>query len=291
MHITVVSGDSWWESKRVIAELQEMGYEAERVDHSFITLDLNAKPPVLVNGQKWQTDYIYHTADFNDGVSLEAIELLSRMLSVKYNNHRRSVEIADSKFLTYEVPKRQNIPTPKTYSIKTKTEAETVASKLGWPVVLKRFYGDSGIGVALIRTKRDLNNVDASWWLDSGLLVQECISESAGRDIRVIVVQGKVVAAVERRGGKGQFKANIAHGGSAHTVELSAEEKDLAVRATKAVGLDICGVDLMRSRRGPLVIELNAAPGFIFVTRSTEINVARVIAEFIVESASSPKQL
>ena len=120
-------------------------------------------------------------------------------------------------------------------------------------------------------------------------MVQEFIKEAGGTDIRALVVGGKVIAAMKRTGAEGEFRSNLHRGGSAQTIKISPEERSTAVRAAKAMGLNVCGVDMLRANHGPVVMEVNSSPGLEGVEKATGIDVASKIIEFIEKTAQPGK--
>jgi ribosomal protein S6--L-glutamate ligase len=121
------------------------------------------------------------------------------------------------------------------------------------------------------------------------ILVQEFIKEAGGTDIRALVIGGRVVAAMKRTGAKGEFRSNIHRGGSAETIKITAEERSTAVRASKALGLNVCGVDMLRSNHGPVVMEVNSSPGLEGLENATGVDVASKIIEFLEDNAKKGK--
>jgi len=145
----------------------------------------------------------------------------------------------------------------------------------GAPLIVKLLQGAQGKGVVLAETQKAAESViNALQSLDANLLVQEFIKEAGGTDLRCFVVGGKVVAAMERKAAEGEFRANLHQGGSARTVQLEPEEKQLAVKACKALGLDVAGVDILRSHRGPLLLEVNSSPGLEGIEAATGLDLA-----------------
>lgn len=152
----------------------------------------------------------------------------------------------------------------------------------GPPLIVKVLQGTHGQGVVLAETKKAARSVIAGFQqIDASILVQEFIREAAGRDIRALVVGSRVVAAMERIAQPGEFRSNLHRGGTAVPADLSRKERNIAVRAAKAMGLNVAGVDLLRSDRGPLVIELNSSPGLEGIEKTTGVDVAGEIVGFI----------
>ena len=156
----------------------------------------------------------------------------------------------------------------------------------GAPVVIKLLEGTQGIGVVLTDTDRSAKSVvEAFRGAGVNILLQEFIKEAGGTDIRAIVVGGKVVAAMKRTGAEGEFRSNLHRGGSAQVIKLSPEERSTAIRSAKAMGLNVCGVDMLRSNHGPVVMEVNSSPGLEGVEKATGLDIATKIIEYIEKNA------
>lgn len=152
----------------------------------------------------------------------------------------------------------------------------------GPPVIIKLLEGTQGIGVVLAETTKAAESVIESFIsLKANIMVQEFITESNGEDVRCFVIGDKVVAAMQRTAKNGEFRSNIHRGGTATNVILSNEEKKTAIKATKILGLNVAGVDIIRSKRGPLVLEVNSSPGLKGIEAASSQNVAKKIIEFI----------
>ena len=160
----------------------------------------------------------------------------------------------------------------------------------GAPAVIKLLEGTQGIGVVLAETKKAAESViEAFMGLKANILIQEFIKEAGGSDLRCLVVGGKVVAAMKRQGKEGEFRSNLHRGGSAAVVRLTPEERSTAVRAASIMGLNVCGVDILRSNHGPVVMEVNSSPGLEGIETSTQKDVAGMIIEFIEKNAKPHK--
>ena len=156
----------------------------------------------------------------------------------------------------------------------------------GAPVVIKLLEGTQGIGVVLADTKRSAKSVvEAFRGAGVNILVQEFIKEAGGTDIRAIFIGGKVVAAMKRTGAAGDFRSNLHPGGTAEVIKLSPEERLTAIRSAKAMGLNVCGVDMLRANHGPVVMEVNSSPGLEGVEAATGLDIASKIIEYIEKNA------
>ena len=160
----------------------------------------------------------------------------------------------------------------------------------GEPVVIKLLEGTQGVGVVLSETRRSAKSViEAFRGAKVDILVQEFIKEAGGADIRTIVVGGKVIAAMKRQGGEGEFRSNLHRGGSATKIKITPEERSTAIRAAKVMGLNVAGVDLLRANHGPVVMEVNSSPGLEGIEDSSGVDVAGQIIEFIEKNHATSK--
>jgi len=160
----------------------------------------------------------------------------------------------------------------------------------GAPLVIKLLSGTQGIGVVLAETRKAAESVIESFLgLKASVLVQEFIKEAGGADIRCFVVGERVVAAMMRQGKEGEFRSNIHRGGTASLVTLTRDERTTAVRAANTMGLNVCGVDILRSSRGPLVMEVNSSPGLEGIETATGKNIAGTIIQFMEKNAKQGK--
>ena len=157
-------------------------------------------------------------------------------------------------------------------------------------LVIKLLEGTQGIGVVLADTNRSAKSViEAFRGAKVNILVQEFIKEAGGTDIRALVVGGKVIAAMQRTGAADDFRSNLHRGGSAKTIKISPEERATAVRSAKAMGLEVCGVDMLRANHGPVVMEVNSSPGLEGVEAATGIDIAGKIIEHLEKVAKPGK--
>lgn len=173
-----------------------------------------------------------------------------------------------------------------TFAHDPKQTEEVLALAGGAPLVIKLLEGTQGLGVVLADTDRSAKSViEAFRATKTNILVQEFIKESGGTDIRAIVIGGKVIAAMKRSGAEGEFRSNLHRGGSAQVIKLSPEERSTAVRAAKSMGLNACGVDMLRANHGAVVMEVNSSPGLEGVENATGLDVAGKMIEFLEKHA------
>lgn len=209
----------------------------------------------------------------------------------------RSIAItrARDKLRSMQLLAKAGVAIPKTVVSRNTTDIDDLLEQLGGtPVIIKLARGTHGNGVVLAETRKAAKSVLQAFYLTNAdgtnILLQEYIEESAGTDIRAFVVGGRVVASMKRQSLDDDFRSNLHKGGLGTPIKLSDEERRMAIKAAKAMGLSIAGVDLMRSKRGPLVLEVNASPGF-GIEKITKRNVAEKIIEYVERNAKrGPKK-
>ncbi|MGB5791776.1 30S ribosomal protein S6--L-glutamate ligase [Poseidonibacter sp.] len=201
-----------------------------------------------------------------------------------------AVSRSRDKLRSLQILSKHEVDMPKTVFASNKSSAkDVIALSGGAPLVLKILEGTQGVGVVLVDSEKAAKSVlDAFYGMDVNLLVQEFIEEAGGADIRVLIVGGEVVGAMKRQGAEGDFRSNLHQGGSATAHKLTRKEKATALAAAKAMGLGVCGVDMIPSSRGPLVMEVNSSPGLEGIEKSTQIDIAGKIMDLI-QSNAHPK--
>jgi ribosomal protein S6--L-glutamate ligase len=205
------------------------------------------------------------------------------MMGVYPLNESVAIGRSRDKLRSLQLLARDGVGLPATAFANDANRTEEILNLVGGaPVVIKLLEGTQGIGVVLGETHKSAKSVvEAFHGADVNILVQEFISESEGRDIRAFVVGRKIVAAMERTGPKGDFRSNLHRGGSATVTELSAAEKTTALKAAQSMGLNVAGVDMLRSKRGPVVMEVNSSPGLEGIEDASGKDVAKAIIEFL----------
>lgn len=201
---------------------------------------------------------------------------------------------ARDKLRSMQLLARAGVGVPKTVFARSAADVNELIDELGGtPVIIKLARGTHGNGVVLAETKKAAKSVLQAFYVmdedGTNILLQEFVKESAGTDIRAFVVGGKVVASMQRQSLDDDFRSNLHQGGSGKTIKLTDEERKTAVKAAKAMGLAICGVDMMRSERGPLVLEVNASPGF-GIEKVTGRDVAGKILDYIEQNARGKRR-
>lgn len=186
------------------------------------------------------------------------------------------------KLRSLQVLSRAGLGLPKTVFTNYSKNVGSVIEKVGVPCVIKLLEGTQGVGVVLAETQSAAESVlEAFQGLKARVIVQEFVKEAGGADIRAFVVDGVVVGAMKRQGKEGEFRSNLHRGGSATVHELSEEEENAALKAARAMGLGVAGVDMLQSHTGPKIMEVNSSPGLEGIEGATGKNIANSIIRYI----------
>ena len=206
-------------------------------------------------------------------------------------NESQAISRSRDKLRCMQILAREGIGLPVTgFAHDTQDIDGLIETVGGAPLVIKLLEGTQGIGVVLAETYQASKSViEAFRGLNANILVQEFIKEAGGADLRCFVVGGKVIASMKRQGADGEFRSNLHRGGTAAKIKLTPEEKSTALRAAKAMGLHVAGVDLIRSNHGPVVMEVNSSPGLEGIEKASGVDVAQKIIEFIASNATPGK--
>lgn len=207
-------------------------------------------------------------------------------------NESIAISRSRDKFRSLQLLARKGIPMPLTSFAQSPDDTEDLIRMVGGaPLVIKLLEGTQGKGVILADSHQSaVSIVNAFKEMSANILVQEFIEESRGTDIRCFVIGDKVVAAIKRQAKEGDFRANVHQGGKALKVKLSPQERSIAICAAKTMGLKVAGVDLIRSNHGPLVLEINSSPGLEGIEKTTHVNIAGKIIQYI-EKNAKPKSM
>ena len=287
MRIIILSvGENIYSTNRLMEEALERGHNVRVVNHTKCSILLGeGKPQIIYEGRN-----IINDADaiiprigssvFKHGAAVVKEFEMNGIFSVV---SALGIARAQNKVRTLQIMNRKNVPIPKTViSINPDNIEEQIDMLGGAPVIIKLQEGTQGLGVILADSEKSAKSImDTFYNMDASFLVQEFIKESNGEDIRIIVAGNKVIASMKRIGVEGDFRSNIHRGGTGEIVNLTSREVKTAIKAAKYLGLPVCGVDLIRSKRGSLLIEVNSTPGLQGVEAYTKINVAIEIIKYI----------
>jgi ribosomal protein S6--L-glutamate ligase len=292
MKIAILSnGTANYSTKRLKEEALKRGHEVDVIQykHCHATIEQN-NPIVRYKGKILpRYDAIIPRIASNMTRYGTAIVRQFEMQGVYTTTSSIAIVRSRDKLRSIQLLARAGVGIPKTVFTRTITDIEDIIDDMGgYPVIIKLARGTHGNGVVLAETKKAAKSVMQAFYVmdDDGtnILLQEFVKESAGEDIRAFVVGGKVVASMKRQSLDDDFRSNLHQGGEGVAIKLTDEEKKTAQKAAKSMGLSICGVDLMRSDRGPLVLEVNSSPGF-GIEKVTNRNVAEKIVEYVEQNA------
>lgn len=289
-------------TKKDLELLQEsaikLGHEVEIIYARDCLLKFAKKPELIIKNKKAKNiniliarpNFLKERLDFQSGL-IKQFEILK----IPVINKHLPVLRAKNKLRTMQVLSRNNIPIPKSYIVRSSQYLETVMKDIGkFPVIMKSLSGSHGSGVSIIESQRGLNSIiemAIQGETSTPLMVQEYVKESKGKDIRVFIVGKRIIAAMERIATKrGEFRSNFHLGGRVRVAEMSRKEKDVAFAAASACGLDIAGVDILRTKTGPKVLEVNSNPGLEGITLATGIDIAGEIIKYAVKKAKQAKK-
>lgn len=267
----------------------ERGHELDIINTLRCYMNIaSRRPEVYYNGEKLPA-YDAIIPRIGASVTFYGLAVLRQfeMMGVYPLNESVAIGRSRDKLRSMQLLARDGIGLPvTTFAHDPKQTEEVVKIAGGAPLVVKLLEGTQGIGVVLADTDRSAKSViEAFRGAGVNILVQEFIKEAGGTDIRALVVGGKVVAAMQRSGAEGEFRSNLHRGGSAKPIKISPEERSTAVRAAKAMGLNVCGVDMLRANHGPVVMEVNSSPGLEGVEKATGIDIAGKIIDYIAKHA------
>lgn len=275
--------------KRLKEAAEERGHELDIINTLRCYMNIAShRPEVYYNGEKLE-GYDAVIPRIGASVTFYGTAVLRQfeMMGVFPLNESVAIGRSRDKLRSMQLLARDGIGLPVTaFAHDPKQTDEVLALAGGAPVVIKLLEGTQGIGVVLADTKRSATSVvEAFRGAGVNILLQEFIKEAGGTDIRAIVVGGKVVASMKRTGAEGDFRSNLHRGGSAKVAKLSPEERLTAVRAAKSMGLNVCGVDMLRANHGPVVMEVNSSPGLEGVENATGLDIAGKVIEYIEKHA------
>lgn len=272
---------------------EEAGHEVRIINPLYCYLNVaTSKPEVHYRGGENLPYFDAVIPRIGASITYYGTAVLRHMETMGMYALNESIAIARSrdKFRSLQLLARKGIPMPLTSFAQSPDNTEDLIRMVGGaPVVIKLLEGTQGKGVILADSQQSAKSIiNAFKGMGENILVQEFIKESHGTDIRCFVIGDKVVAAIKRQAKEGDFRANVHQGGKAMKVKLSPQERAIAVSAAKAMGLKVAGVDLIRSHHGPLVLEINSSPGLEGIEKTTQINIAGKIIEYI-EKFAKPK--
>jgi ribosomal protein S6--L-glutamate ligase len=286
MNIVVLSRDhSLYSTRRLIEAGESNGHNMRIIDHLKCNLVIErGHPKVIFRGEEIKDvdaviPRIGASVTFYGTAVVRQFEMMKVFTAVESQALVRSRD----KLRSLQILSRAGLGLPKTvFTNYSKDVAKTLEEVGGAPVIIKLLEGTQGLGVILAdNDKSAISVMEAFNGIKTRVIVQEFIREAKGADIRAFVVDGHVVGAMKRQARDGEFRSNLHRGGTAEVITLSRQEEIAAVKATKALGLGIAGVDMLQSERGPLIIEVNSSPGLEGIEKATQKDIAGDIIRYI----------
>lgn len=275
--------------RRLVEEAEARDHTIDVINHLRCYINITSNNPTVRYRGEQLPKYDAVIPRIGASVTFYGTAVLRQfeMMGVYPVNESVGITRARDKLRSLQLLARKGVGMPVTVFAHQTSQAEEILEMLGGaPVVIKLIEGTQGIGVVLGETEKAAESIiQAFGGVNTNILVQEFIKEAGGEDIRCLVIGGKVVAAMLRKGKEGDFRSNLHRGGSAESVKISAAERKTAVQAAKIMGLNVAGVDLLRSNDGPVVMEVNSSPGLEGIETATGVNVARKIVQFIEDHA------
>lgn len=290
MRIAVLSRNPKLYSTRRLKEAGEArGHTVDIIDTLHCYMDITkSRPTVRYHGEELP---YYDAVIPRIGASITfygtAVVRQFEMMGTFCVNESVAISRSRDKLRSLQLLSRKGVGLPRTgFANRPDKIKDLIKNVGGAPLVIKLLEGTQGIGVVLADTNKTAESIlEAFMGLNANILVQEYIKESGGADIRCFVVGNKVVAAMKRQGAEGEFRSNLHRGGSAKLIRLSKDERATAVNAAKVMGLNVCGVDILQSNNGPVVMEVNSSPGLEGIETATNKDVASLVIEFIEANA------
>lgn len=290
MKIAILSRDpSLYSTTRLKEAGEQRGHEVKVIDHLRCYMNITAhRPSIMYQGKLLDdVDAVIPRIGASNTFYGTAVVRQFEMMGVFTANESQAISRSRDKLRCLQILAKEGIGLPVTGFAHSTQDIEGVINIVGGaPLVIKLLEGTQGIGVVLAETHQAAKSViEAFRGLDANILVQEFIKEAQGADLRCFVIDDRVVAAMKRQGAPGEFRSNLHRGGQAEKIKLTPEERSTALRAAKAMGLKVAGVDLLRSNHGPVVMEVNSSPGLEGIESATGIDLAVKIMEFVEKKA------
>ncbi len=279
--------------ERIVAAAHERGHEIEVVDTLKCYMNIAAhRPEVRYKGRSLQ-GFDAVIPRIGASITFYGLAVLRQfeMMGVYPLNESVAIGRSRDKLRGLQLLSRKGIGLPVTAFAHVTSQADDLIDMVGGtPLIVKLLEGTQGIGVVLTETRTSARSmIEAFGGVQANIMVQEYIKEANGTDVRAFVIGDKVVASMQRKGAPGDFRSNLHRGGKAQSIKITPEERSTAVRAANILGLNVCGVDMLRSNHGPVVMEVNSTPGLEGIENATGVNIAGLIIEFLEKNAAPNK--
>ena len=288
MKIGIITRQPGYTVRRLREEARKRGHTVKTIKYPECYVEIQQDIPEVHYRGETLSEFDAIIPRILPGMSSYGAAILRQFEMMGVYTPVKSIAISRSrdKLRSLQLLSKAGVGIPRTLFSRETDRVDDLLSTLEVPVIIKLASSMQGNGVVLAETKKAAKSVIQAFYVnDTSFLIQEFIKESAGSDIRAFVVGSQVVASMKRQSLDDDFRSNIHQGGSGTKIKLTEEERRVALKAAKAMGLSVCGVDMMRSDRGPLILEVNAAPGLEGIETVTGRNVAGKIIEYIEKNA------
>lgn len=288
--VILATNPNLYSHQRLLAEGKARGHDISVVNTSFCCVNVaSGKPEVHYRGGEVLTDIDAIIPRIGASLTFYGTSVVRQFeaMGVYTINSALAISRSRDKLRSLQLLSRKGIGMPITSFAHSPKDTDDLIKMVGGaPLVIKLLEGTQGVGVVLAETKKAAESViQAFFGLNANIIVQEYIKEANGADIRCLVLNNKVIATMKRQAAPGEFRSNLHQGGTFESVKITKEERKTAINAVKVMGLGFAGVDLLRSDRGPLVMEVNSSPGLEGVEKSTGKNIAGMVIDFLAENA------
>ena len=294
MNIAILSRNpNLYSTRRLVEAIEQKGHKARVIDHLNCDIVMDDKGPSVFYEGKSLVNIDAVIPRIGASVTFYGSAVVRQFEMMKVFSTVDSLAITRSrdKLRSLQILSRSGVGMPKTAFTNFSKQENKVLRHIGEaPVVIKLLEGTQGLGVILAETNKAAKSVvEAFESLNTRVILQEFIEEAGGADIRIFIVDGEVVGSMKRQGAEGEFRSNLHRGGQATPFKLSRSEKATALKAAKCMGLAIAGVDLLQSKRGPMVLEVNSSPGLEGIETATGVDIASKIVDYIERSVAKKR--
>ena len=292
MKLAILSQDaSLYSTSRLKLAAEERGHTVKVIDYMRCYINVSSESPcVMYAGKRLEHyDAIIPRVGASNTFYGTAVVRQFELMGVLAANGSQAISRSRDKLRCMQILAKEKVGLPTTGFAHSTHDTDGLINMVGGaPLVIKLIEGTQGIGVVLAETHTSAKSmIEAFRGVSAHILVQEFVQEAKGEDIRAFVVGNKVIAAMRRKAAKGEFRANIHRGGKSESVELTQIEIDTALLACRAVGLNVAGVDMLRSNSGPKVLEINSSPGLQGIEAATSINIGALVVEYLEQAMGS----
>ena len=290
MKFAVLSANpNLYSTKRILEAGKKKGHEMIVINHTKCDLVIEKKKPSVIykGAEVLDVDGVIPRIGASVTFYGTAVVRQFEMMKIFTATESQALVRSRDKLRSLQILSRAGLGLPKTvFSNYSKNVGSVIDHVGGAPLVIKLLEGTQGLGVVLADNKNSAESIlEAFNGLQARVIVQEFIKEAMGADLRAFIVDGVVVGAMKRQGKEGEFRSNLHRGGSADIIKLTDEEENAALRAAKAMGLGIAGVDMLQSARGPLILEVNSSPGLEGIEAATGKDIAAQIIKYLERNA------